>query len=170
MELQFDRAKWTTDGDGTWLCIRTCEDRRRVIETAAKIGERRYVAKITEYRKRRSLDANAYCWALIGKIADALRTGKDEVYLDMLRRYGQSEIVSVQEGISPEGYFKYYDVEGYGEVKGKRFVHYKVYKGSSEYDSREMAILIDGMISEASEMGIETATPQELARMKREWE
>ncbi len=170
MELQFDRAKWTADGEGTWLCIRACEDRRKVIEAAAKIRDRKYVAKITEYRKRRSLDANAYCWALIGKIADSLRTGKDEAYLEVLRRYGQREIVSVQEGINPKGYFKYYDVEGYGEVKGKKFVHYRVYKGSSEYDSREMAILIDGIISEAKEMGIETATPEELARMKREWE
>ena len=51
----------------------------------------------------------------------------------------------------------------------KKFTHYKIYKGSSEYDSREMAILIDGVISEAKEMGIETMTPQELERLKKSW-
>ena len=51
---------------------------------------------IKPYRKKRSLDSNSYCWVLLGKIADKLRAGKDEVYLTMLKRYGQGGVIKVQ--------------------------------------------------------------------------
>jgi N-glycosylase/DNA lyase len=41
-----------------------------------------------QYREKRSLDANAYAWQLMTKIAEALRTSKEEVYEIMLKRYG----------------------------------------------------------------------------------
>jgi hypothetical protein len=44
-----------------------------------------------------------------------------------------------------------------------------VYKGSSEFDSREMSIFLDGVVSEAKEMGIPTETPNEIARLKAMW-
>lgn len=125
--------------------------------------------ELMEHHPKRSLNANAYCWALITKMADVLRTDKDAVYLRMLKRYGQSQIVSVLSDIKVGGYFKYYEPCGRSWLNEKEFTHYKVYKGSSEYDSREMAVLIDGIISEAKEMGIETLPPRELERIKRAW-
>lgn len=125
--------------------------------------------EIKEHKERRSLTANAYAWVLIGKIADVLRTDKDSVYLSMLKRYGQSELVSVVSNINVEGYFKYYEPFAKAMLQGKEFTHYKVYKGSSEYDTREMAILIDGIISEAEALNIETLPPQEIERLKKLW-
>jgi hypothetical protein len=87
----------------------------------------------------------------------------------MLKRYGQSEIVSVISSIDVTGYFKYFEAIGTATLQGKEFTHYKVYKGSSEYNSREMAILIDGIISEAKEMDIETLPPDEIKRIKEMW-
>lgn len=124
---------------------------------------------ITEHKERRSLNANAYCWALIGKIADATRASKDEVYLECLKKYGQSEIVSVLSKINVRGYFKYYEEIGKGHINGREFTHYKVFKGSSEYDSMEMSVLIDGVISDAKELDIETLPPHEIERMKAKW-
>ena len=126
--------------------------------------------EITEYHPKRSLSANAYAWALINKIADALRKSKEEVYLQMLKDYGQSEFVSVLSNINVKGYFKYYEEYGKGHVEGREFTHYKVYKGSSEFDSKEMAVLIDGIIQEARQLGIETITPAEKERMIQEME
>lgn len=126
--------------------------------------------EVTEYHPKRSLSANAYAWALIGKIADAMRKSKEEVYLQMLKDYGQSEFVSVLSDINVSGYFKYYEEYGKGHVEGREFTHYKVYKGSSEFDSKEMAILIDGIIQEARQLGIETITPAEKERMIQEME
>lgn len=123
--------------------------------------------EVTEYHPKRSLSANAYAWALINKIADALRKSKEEVYLQMLKDYGQSEFVSVLSNINVKGYFKYYEEYGKGHVEGREFTHYKVYKGSSEFDSKEMAILIDGIVQEAKALDIETRTPAEIDEMIR---
>jgi hypothetical protein len=108
-------------------------------------------------------------WVLVGQIADVLRASKEEIYLNMLKQYGQSTVVSVLSEINVAGFFKYYEEFGRGEVKGKDFTHYKVYKGSSEFDTREMAVLIDGVISEAQELGIDTRTPEEIDKMKSLW-
>lgn len=125
--------------------------------------------EVKEYHKKRSLNANAYAWALIGKIADVLRSSKDEIYLEMLKKYGQSEIVSVLSDINVTGYFKYFEEIATVRLQGKNFTHYKVFKGSSEYDSREMAVLIDGIVSEAKELGIETLPNDEIERIKKLW-
>lgn len=128
-----------------------------------------YEVDIHEIRQKRSLNANAYAWVLISKMADRLRLSKDEVYITMLERYGQSQIISVLSNIDVEGYIKYYKEIGKGHVDGKEFTHYKVMKGSSEFDTAEMSILIDGIVSECQELGIETMTPDELERMKSLW-
>jgi len=125
--------------------------------------------EVKEHREKRSRNANAYAWVLIGKIADVLRASKEEVYFNMLKRYGQCEVVSVSSAINVAGYFKYYEEMGKSKLNGKEFTHYKVFKGSSEFDSREMAILIDGIISEAELLEIETLPPSEVARLKEMW-
>lgn len=131
--------------------------------------DRDRIWEIKEHKEKRSLNANAYLWVLVGKIADRLRASKDEVYLKCLKLYGQSEVVSVLSDIDVRGYFKYFDEIGKGHVNGREFTHYKVFKGSSEYDSKEMAVLIDGVISEAKELEIETLPPHEIERMKQRW-
>ena len=125
--------------------------------------------EIVKQRKRRSTDANALCWKLCTEIADVLRADKDSIYVDMLKKYGQSDIVSVLSAINVKGYFKYYDEFGKGTVNGKEFTHYKVYKGSSEYDTREMAILLDGIIDEAKALDIEVISEREKSLLLQEW-
>lgn len=125
--------------------------------------------EVKPYRERRSINANNYCWALITEIANVLRADKDEIYVKLLKRYGQSDLVSVLSGISVEHYFKYYETAGESKLNGKNFTHYRVFKGSSEYDTREMAIFIDGVVSEATELGIQTETPEMIAKLKALW-
>lgn len=125
--------------------------------------------EIERKKKKRSTDANALFWKLCTEIANVLRTDKDSIYIDMLKRYGQSEIVSVRSEINVKGYFKYYDVFGKGYVNGKEFTHYKVFKGSSEYDTREMSILIDGIMDEAKNLDIDVISESEKALLLEEW-
>lgn len=125
--------------------------------------------EIERKRKKRSTDANALCWKLCTEIANVLRTEKESIYVDMLKRYGQSDIVSVLSNVDVKGYFKYYDEYGKGTVNGKEFTHYKVYKGSSEYDTREMSILIDGIIDEAKALDIEVISEREKTLLLEEW-
>ena len=126
--------------------------------------------ELKPYRQHRSLNANAYAWSLIGKIADVLRAGKDEIYLNLLKRYGQSELISVLSHVPIENYIKYFEEAGESRLNGKDFTHYRVFKGSSEFDTREMSIFIDGVVSEAKELGIQTETPNQIAEMKARWE
>lgn len=131
--------------------------------------DREKIFEIKEHKEKRSLNSNSYCWVLITKIADVVRASKEDIYLLMLKRYGQSELVSVRSDINVNGYFKYCEIAGTSQLNGKEFTHYKVYKGSSEYDTREMSVLIDGVVSEAKLLGIETLTPEELERIKSAW-
>ena len=63
--------------------------------------------EIKELRMKRSLDANAYAWALITEIANVMRMDKEKVYLEMLKHYGQSDVITVRSDIDLSGRFKY---------------------------------------------------------------
>ena len=127
--------------------------------------------KIGHKKKRRSLNANSYAWVLITEIANKLRASKEEVYLQMLKRYGQSSVISIVSEAVPVFMksVKYAEEFGKGTVNGKDFTHIKVYMGSSEMDTKEMAILIDGIVSEAEGLGIPTITPTEVQKLKEQW-
>ncbi len=122
--------------------------------------------EVQECKGKRSLSQNSYCWLLINKIANILRLSKEEIYLQMLEDYGQSILIPVQKGEKPNGYFKYYKYETSSILNGKEADWYKIYKGSSEFDSKEMTILIDGIIQECKQLGIETLTPDEISKLK----
>lgn len=128
--------------------------------------DREKLYEVREYKQKRSLSANNYFWLLINEIANVTRQSKDEIHLQMLKEYGQNEVFSIRSDIDVSRYLKYYEEIGKGKVNGKEFTHYRVFKGSSEMDSREMAILISGVVQEAEQLGIPTLTPNEIARLK----
>lgn len=126
--------------------------------------------EVKEYRKKRSLNANNYAWELITKLADKLRISKEETYFKMLKDYGQSAMISVFSYVDIGHYgLKYYEKAGESVLNGKEYTHYKVYKGSSEFDTKEMSIFIDGIVQECENVGIETMTPNEIAKMEALW-
>lgn len=118
--------------------------------------------EIKEHKEKRSLSQNAYAWKLITEIGNVLRKSKEEVYLQMLKDYGQSDIVVMLSKVNPHGYFKYYEKVRDIKMNGYYFSQWRIYKGSSEFDSKEMSIFIDGIIQECQSLGIETMTPDEI--------
>ena len=143
------------------------------INEIAKLKEFDKLAiKMTKFRKKRSLDSNAYAWVLFTKIAEVVNSSKDEIYEEMLQKYGyiyQDDdgyiTVTVKSEVDMskiDGHWKFYKSNG-------KFSSYMMIKGSSQYDSAEMAKFIDHIVQEAKELGIETLTPDELARMNAEW-
>lgn len=127
---------------------------------------------IKKYTDGRTLRANAYLWALVTQIGNALRESKEDVYFDMLKDYGQGGAVSVLERYDGQfrKSYKYHEYLGESELNGKTFRHYRFWVGSSEYNREEFAILLDGVIREAQELGIETKNPEEIASLLREFE
>lgn len=126
--------------------------------------------EVKKYSEKRGLKANAYYWELVNQLANVLRISKEELHFLLLQRYGQSEIVSVLATINVKPYFKYYAEAGESILNGKTFKHYKVYKGSSEMNRKEMSILIDGLVSECQEAGIETKPKAEINALLESWD
>ena len=175
-ELKFKDARLHFDG-GCWLSIKLDKDSvvpaRRFLHQKK---DRLYAAKIKEYRKKRSLDANAYCWALIEKLSAALGLSPEEVYCEAIRDVGGNyEVVPIKEeavetwkriwGGSGTGWF----CEDMGESKNKGYRNLMCFYGSHVYDTKQMSRLIDVIVEECKLQGIETKTPDELARMVQEW-
>ena len=129
----------------------------------------RLTVKVDKHRERRSINANNYAWALLTEIGNVMRLNKDDVYFLMLQRYGQCEMISVKDGIPIGEYVKYCVRAGESWLNNTLFKHYKVYKGSSEFTKEEMAVFIDGVVQEAQDLGIDTRTPDEIAKLKDLW-
>jgi hypothetical protein len=127
--------------------------------------------KIGHKKKKRSLNSNSYAWTLITQIADKLRSSKEEVYLQMLKRYGPSSVISIVEEAAEvfEKSVKYSERFGESLLNNKNFVHIKVFMGSSEFSTSQMSIFLDGIISECTDLRIPTMTPNEVQRLKEQW-
>ena len=130
---------------------------------------------VKRWREKRSLDANAYCWVLIGKLAEALRLPKGDIYKDAIRRIGGvSEIICIKTEALPklraiwEGKGSGWQVE---EIPSKLpgCTNAVLYYGSSVYDTHQMSLLIDNLVQQCEDQGIPTITPNELERLKSQW-
>ena len=155
----------------------TLADSRQVV--AQRVAEwqgvltqgKRLDVNITREKKRRSLDANAYLWVLLGKMAAVLQTDKDAVYIEMLSRYGVYTHVVVKPQVAERVKQEWRTVRELGEVtvNGKVGIQLQCYFGSSTYTSSEFSTLLDGVISEAKEIGIDVISESEKARLIEEW-
>jgi hypothetical protein len=148
-------------------------------EAAAEVAELREVlakgklldVEVKQHRNRRSLDANALLWKMCTEIANVIRSSKDEVYLQMLERYGVfTHIIVKQEAVERiKKEWRTVRVLGEVAVNGKTGIQLQCYYGSHLYDSKEFSILLDGVISEARELGIEVISEREKSLLLQEW-
>jgi hypothetical protein len=139
------------------------------------IKEEKIVVKIGKYRAKRSLDANAYCWKLIGELAERLNLTTTEIYRAAIRELGGNrEIVCVKEE-AVEKLCEAWTGKGIGwqtdtfdsKIKGCRNVI--LYYGSSTYDTQQMSQLISYIVDECQAQGIDTRTPAEIAELVSLW-
>ena len=170
VQLQFDEH----DRPHVSLCLQLPRQQaHREVAELKQVLERGKVlsVEIKQHRERRSLDANAYLWVLLQQLAEVLDTTKDELYLQMLERYGVFTHIVVKPQVAERVKQEWRTVRELGQVtvNGKSGVQLQCYFGSSTYDSREMAHLIDGVVSECKEMGIETMPEEELKLLLTEW-
>ena len=126
--------------------------------------------EIKKHYNKRSLDANAYAWTLIDKIAEVQRIDRTTVYRDTIREIGGvSDMVCIQEDAA-ENLCKMWESRGLGwqtqvvESKLQGCVNVVLYYGSSQYDTKQMSSLIEQLVHIAQGLGIPTDTPEEIAR------
>ena len=147
-------------------------------EEIAKIKERPLDVKAAVHRNKRSINANAYFHVLVGKIADKLNLSKTRCKNVLISRYGQMLYVDEQPVVIktqiPIDYMLEQELVhsepcGSKIENGMSLNYYHIFRASHTYDTNEMAILINGTVEEAKELGIETLTPDEILRMESMW-
>lgn len=167
-----DKAKWTVDSDGTWICFRG-DGSRKLCETIepGKI----YDVEVKRHREKRSLDANAYCWVLLDKLAAKLGVSKTALYREYIRDIGGNcETVCVLEKAAKK-LCDGWEHNGLGwqtdtyHSKIEGCVNVILYYGSSTYDTAQMSRLIDLVVQDCKEQEIETMSPDKLAALLEGW-
>lgn len=150
----------------------TFEVDNTVLPQVEGIKDEKLSIKAVKYRAKRSLNANALLWECIGRLATVLRADKWDVYLLMLKRYGKFTYICVKENVVEAVKHQWRECEVIGEVtiNGKKAIQMLCYFGSSTYDTAEMSALIDGVMSEMREMGIETPTDERTKAALERWE
>lgn len=146
-------------------------------ETYDELKDHVVDVEIKKHHDRRSLSANAYFHVLVNKIAARLKTSDDAVKTELVLGYGALDRMDnggtvgamIPSKVDISKYYKYAKCFDTRIVNGVEFKCYLMYKHTSDMDSAEMARLIDGAISEAKELGIETDTPEQLAKYKEDW-
>lgn len=157
---------------GTEITLVTDDHRVDISKLKEAVSQgKQLTAEIKQHRKKRSLNANAYLWVLLGKMAEVLKTDKDELYLMMLERYGVYTHIIVKPHVVEQVKQQWRTVRELGEVivNGQKGIQLQCYFGSSTYDTKQMATLIDGVVSECQELGIDTLPPDEIQEMKNKW-
>lgn len=137
-------------------------------------GEKELDITITDQKQKRSLNANAYAWELIGKLAAKLRLKKEEVYLHIIRDIGDNYEIIRMPDKSVDAFRIAWKENHLGRIidvldSDGTTADVIVYYGSSDYDTRQMSIFIDSIVAECRENGIETITPRERDALLREW-
>lgn len=138
-----------------------------------KLLKGKFNLALKRYEKPRSLNANAYAWVLMDKVARKLQISKEEVYTRAIKQVGVFEPISVDVA-AYERFKRNWERQGLGWLVDKMMddgvkVYFNAYYGSSVYSSSEMARLIDWIVEEAKSQGIDTMTPAERARLIDEW-
>lgn len=130
---------------------------------------------INKAKRKRSLDANAYCWVLINKIAELLREPPKEIYRRYIRDIGcKTHIVCVQhDDVETEvetflaGHIGRMVEVGDSKIPGCATIHKKY--GSSSFDVSQMAAFIDQIVQDCEALGIETRPQEEIDSLLSQW-
>lgn len=140
-------------------------------EDTDRLKERDLEIKADIFRGPRSAEANKLLWECIGRIAKAKNQDKWKVYLDMLKHYGKYTYVCVKPNVVEAIKEQWRECEEIGEIEinGKKAVQLLCYFGSSTYNSQEFAQLLDGILAEMRDGGLETPGSEELDRALEQW-
>lgn len=165
--------------DGKPLITFMVNEYRDCMKTAQELTGQPVTLKVTKRKKDRSLNANAYYWQLLGKLASVQKISNNYCHNVMLRRYGVLEeidgkpwyvvIPDTEEAEKTADEADKYHIKPTSNVReGSDGIMYRTYlmlKGSHEYSTAEFSRLVSGLVDECKQCGIETMTPLELARM-----
>jgi hypothetical protein len=132
---------------------------------------------IKKWRKKRSLDANNYFWKLLRTYAEEKEVDAIEEYKERVKRLGIFRVSRIEtkdvetykkswENWGTAWFCEIYDTEYLGDIEFK-ILH--LYYGSSSFNSKQMSRLINDLVEDCKEVGIETKPKEEIESLLRSW-
>lgn len=128
-----------------------------LLETEADIFD------VKVHKEQRNKKQNDKYYKLLNELAKKLKKGWREIHFDMLKNYSVAYEMMVPEETEIRG-IEYYEKKSAIIKNGKRFNVYHVYTPSHELKTDEFAILLDGLVQECEQQGIDTRSPEEIER------
>lgn len=164
--------------EGGWLMVKPeKDDLGKAMALVRKHKNKLYDMEVKEHREKRSLDANAYAWVLIHKLAAVMRLEPEEVYLLNIPKVGNNYTPMCVREQDVDRFKKSWESNGLGwpvkdlgmsQVAGCR--NLAAYHGSSTYDTAQMSRLIDNLVQDCKALDIETLSEEKLSLLKEEWQ
>ena len=176
IKLNIVEASWSVDASGSWLKLRPELPRQAQMVAGEFDQQKKYTVTIKEFRQKRSLDANAYAWVLMNKLADKLNMGVRDLYRHYIPDIPENSQVVCVPTEAVEKLQSGWEHNGIGwcsdTLKSKLpgCTNVVLYYGSSTFDQKQMGVLLDLIIEDCKQAGVEYLTPEELERLKGEWD
>jgi hypothetical protein len=179
--FDFHNFKITTDDGGNieFSASVSPESKYAVREMVKEMRreDKDYTATISIKRNSRTLDQNALMWALLTIYADAQGGGRrgsvtpEDIYYRMLEKYGVAAFIMTLPDAKPqlELAFRVVKQVDTRDYNGKEMTIFKCYYGSSKYDTKQMADLIDGIFDELAVIGINVDTSHDVSGFYEDW-
>ncbi len=130
--------------------------------------DKELTVQVKEYRQKRSVSQNAYMWVLLDEIGKAVNRSKEDIYKELVKDYGVFEIIPLKDEAvkrfnhnwCKNGLGWFTQILGKSKLKG--YTNLIIYYGSSTYDTKEMNRLLEAVVNECEELGIQTMTLSEM--------
>lgn len=152
------------------------EDRQSALIAAENLFGEKLSIKVGKWRNKRSLDANAYCWVLISRLAEKLKIPKTDIYRNAIREIGGNSDTVCIKTKAVDSLRSGWERNGLGWLtdtmpsKLEGCTNVVLYYGSSTYDSAQMGRLIENIQEECRLQGIETKSAEEVKSLLQQWE
>jgi len=177
MRIRLNEIQMVNTGAGIILTLRIPQMFAQILESfREKFKPAEYELRLI--RKKRSLDSNAFCWKLATEIAEAIGSTKEDVYRDAINHVGVYEQLQFNDTPNKSRFEAMAAFKRKWSANGEGWLTktldadkciIQAYYGSSRYDTKEMSVLIDYLVRQADDLGIQVLTREEIELMKTEW-
>lgn len=154
--------EWTEDGYRLSITCKPTEELDEYLNKLQQSIEKKKSVQLElkQVRQKRSLDANAYCWVLCEEIAKATGSFRNSIYRQAIAEAGKVVFASIQEGDVLK-YVEAWNSNGIGWfaepiVISGGYATMRCFIGTSVYTTEEMSRVIEWLVDEAKNLGIET--------------
>ena len=127
------------------------------------IQDKHKLYEVKEFKKKRNNNQNGKYWKLLFELSLKTKISVEELHFNMLKNYSQRYEILVPADKEIRG-IEYYERKSKISKNGKEYIVYQVYTPSHELKIDEFAILLDGLIQECKQQGIETRSYDEIKR------